>query len=96
VLISHNERQIAFSNSKGAIGIVTDVENVNHEIAVAHLEGADNYATCFCWTDDDKDLYCGDKKGNVSLLQFTQFMVRVIKNELLSSCGRFLIELQLV
>ena len=46
ISISHNEKQIAFANQKGAIGIVTDIENFNHEVAVTHLDGADNRQLC--------------------------------------------------
>lgn len=33
------------------------------------------FVTSFCWTEDDKELYCGDSRGIVSLIQFSLFMV---------------------
>ncbi|XP_049547121.1 Hermansky-Pudlak syndrome 5 protein homolog [Anopheles darlingi] len=38
------------------------------------------FVTSFCWTEDDKELYCGDSRGIVSLIQFSLFMGRNILN----------------
>ncbi|XP_055603243.1 BLOC-2 complex member HPS5 homolog [Uranotaenia lowii] len=38
------------------------------------------FVTCFCWGNDDRELYCGDSRGTVSLLQLSLFMGRNILN----------------
>lgn len=43
--------------------------------AVGGRSGTTAFVTSFCWGEDDKELYCGDSKGTVSLLQLSMFMV---------------------
>uniref|UniRef100_A0A182LT38 Hermansky-Pudlak syndrome 5 protein homolog n=1 Tax=Anopheles culicifacies TaxID=139723 RepID=A0A182LT38_9DIPT len=93
VSISHNEKQIAIGNQTGSIGVLLELEPphvkeiLSTELAPTNdgdgqpLEMADSaFVTSFCWTEDDKELYCGDSRGVVSLIQFSLFMGRNILN----------------
>lgn len=87
VLISSNGKQIAVANMRGSIGVVLDLDSsASKEVLLTELSdgtaggvggtsrpGA--FVTSFCWGEDDKDLYCGDSRGTVSLLQLSMFMV---------------------
>lgn len=95
VLISSNGKQIAVANMRGAIGVVMDLDSsASKEVLLTDLnDGIANgggssrtgaFVTSFCWGEDDKDLYCGDSKGTVSLLQLSMFMGRNILNITLS------------
>ncbi|KXJ79184.1 hypothetical protein RP20_CCG002096 [Aedes albopictus] len=52
--------------------------------AVGGRSGTTAFVTSFCWGEDDKELYCGDSKGTVSLLQLSMFMGRNILNMTIS------------
>lgn len=93
VSISHNEKQIAVGNQTGSIGVLLELEPphvkeiLSTELAPTSdgegqpLEMAEPaFVTSFCWTEDDKELYCGDSRGIVSLIQFSLFMGRNILN----------------
>ncbi|XP_052864959.1 BLOC-2 complex member HPS5 homolog [Anopheles cruzii] len=88
VSISHNEKQIAIGNQAGSIGVLLELEPPNvREILSTDLTPtgdrdfpASAFVTSFCWTEDDKELYCGDSRGIVSLIQFSLFMGRNILN----------------
>ncbi|XP_055540633.1 BLOC-2 complex member HPS5 homolog [Wyeomyia smithii] len=91
LLISNNGKQIAVANLRGAIGIVLDLENTTTAKEVLLTELGDGisgsngaYVSSFCWGEDDRELYCGDSKGTVSLLQLAMFMGRNILNVTLS------------
>ncbi|XP_058824288.1 BLOC-2 complex member HPS5 homolog [Topomyia yanbarensis] len=82
--ISRNGKQIAIANMRGSIGIVLDLESSgsSKEVLLTDLGNGNNgnFVTCFCWGEDDRELYCGDSKGTVSLLQLAMFMGRNILN----------------
>ncbi|XP_050068669.1 BLOC-2 complex member HPS5 homolog [Anopheles maculipalpis] len=94
VSISHNEKQIAVGNQTGLIGVLLELEPPHvKEILCTELTPTTDdregqplelvesaYVTSFCWTEDDKELYCGDSRGIVSLIQFSLFMGRNILN----------------
>ncbi|XP_053679795.1 BLOC-2 complex member HPS5 homolog [Anopheles nili] len=93
VSISHNEKQIAVGNQTGSIGVLLELEppNVKEILSTSLVPAADSdgqpfdaarapFVTSFCWTEDDKELYCGDSRGIVSLIQFSLFMGRNILN----------------
>uniref|UniRef100_A0AAG5CUD4 Hermansky-Pudlak syndrome 5 protein homolog n=1 Tax=Anopheles atroparvus TaxID=41427 RepID=A0AAG5CUD4_ANOAO len=94
VSISHNEKQIAVGNQSGSIGVLLELEppNVKEILSTDLSPTADSagrplapdkpsaFVTSFCWTADDKELYCGDSRGIVSLIQFSLFMGRNILN----------------
>uniref|UniRef100_A0A182N676 Hermansky-Pudlak syndrome 5 protein homolog n=1 Tax=Anopheles dirus TaxID=7168 RepID=A0A182N676_9DIPT len=96
VSISHNEKQIAVGNQAGSIGVLLELEPPSvKEILSTELApttdgdgrplettgvGTTAFVTSFCWTEDDKELYCGDSRGIVSLIQFSLFMGRNILN----------------
>uniref|UniRef100_A0A182PKP2 Hermansky-Pudlak syndrome 5 protein homolog n=1 Tax=Anopheles epiroticus TaxID=199890 RepID=A0A182PKP2_9DIPT len=93
VSISHNEKQIAVGNQTGSIGVLLELEPPHvKEILSTELapttdgegqpidQGDVAFVTSFCWTEDDKELYCGDSRGIVSLIQFSLFMGRNILN----------------
>ncbi|XP_053692529.1 BLOC-2 complex member HPS5 homolog [Sabethes cyaneus] len=93
LLISHNGKQVAVANLRGSIGIVLDLENTSTAKEVLLTELGDGvsgsgsngaYVSSFCWGEDDRELYCGDSKGTVSLLQLAMFMGRNIVNVSLS------------
>lgn len=90
VQISSNGKQIAVANMRGAIGVVLDLDgSASKEVLLTELGGGEAaggvgvvgrsgttaFVTSFCWGEDDKELYCGDSKGTVSLLQLSMFMV---------------------
>lgn len=85
VLISSNGKQIAVANMRGSIGVVLDLDgSASKEVLLTELgDGTAGggtsrtaaFVTSFCWGEDDKDLYCGDSRGTVSLLQLSMFMV---------------------
>lgn len=85
VCISRNGKQVAVANQRGAIGVVLDLDSsATKEILLTELgdgtgsKGA--FVTCFCWGDEDRELYVGDSRGIVSLLQLSMFMGRNILN----------------
>ncbi|XP_052899377.1 BLOC-2 complex member HPS5 homolog [Anopheles moucheti] len=93
VSISHNEKQIAVGNQTGSIGVLLELEPPHvKEILSTELASTTDgdgqplemteptFVTSFCWTEDDKELYCGDSRGVVSLIQFSLFMGRNILN----------------
>lgn len=94
VSISHNEKQIAVGNQSGSIGVLLELEppSVKEILSTDLTPTGDNdgrpfasekvvaFVTSFCWTEDDKELYCGDSRGIVSLIQFSLFMGRNILN----------------
>uniref|UniRef100_A0A182RNV1 Hermansky-Pudlak syndrome 5 protein homolog n=1 Tax=Anopheles funestus TaxID=62324 RepID=A0A182RNV1_ANOFN len=93
VSISHNEKQIAVGNQAGSIGVLLELEPPHvKEILCTELAPTTDgdgqplemaepaFVTSFCWTEDDKELYCGDSRGVVSLIQFSLFMGRNILN----------------
>ncbi|XP_040152979.1 Hermansky-Pudlak syndrome 5 protein homolog [Anopheles arabiensis] len=93
VSISHNEKQIAIGNQTGSIGVLLELEPPHvKEILSTELApstdgegqpidlGGPAFVTSFCWTEDDRELYCGDSRGIVSLIQFSLFMGRNILN----------------
>ncbi|EAT42313.1 AAEL006142-PA [Aedes aegypti] len=99
VQISSNGKQIAVANMRGAIGVVLDLDgSASKEVLLTELGGGEAaggvgvvgrsgttaFVTSFCWGEDDKELYCGDSKGTVSLLQLSMFMGRNILNMTLS------------
>uniref|UniRef100_A0A1Q3F722 Hermansky-Pudlak syndrome 5 protein homolog n=1 Tax=Culex tarsalis TaxID=7177 RepID=A0A1Q3F722_CULTA len=85
VCVSRNGKQVAVANQRGAIGVVLELDSsATKEILLTELgdgtgsKGA--FVTCFCWGDEDRELYVGDSKGIVSLLQLSMFMGRNILN----------------
>ncbi|XP_055637878.1 BLOC-2 complex member HPS5 homolog [Toxorhynchites rutilus septentrionalis] len=87
MLISGSGKQIAVANLRGTIGVVLDLESSGtKEVLLTEIgEGTTTtskgaFVTCFCWGEDEKELYCGDSKGTVSLLQLSMFMGRNILN----------------
>uniref|UniRef100_A0A182R0L8 Hermansky-Pudlak syndrome 5 protein homolog n=1 Tax=Anopheles farauti TaxID=69004 RepID=A0A182R0L8_9DIPT len=95
VSISHNEKQIAVGNQAGSIGVLLELEppSVKEILSTELAPSTDGdgrpletgteptaFVTSFCWTEDDKELYCGDSRGIVSLIQFSLFMGRNILN----------------
>uniref|UniRef100_A0A182W028 Hermansky-Pudlak syndrome 5 protein homolog n=1 Tax=Anopheles minimus TaxID=112268 RepID=A0A182W028_9DIPT len=93
VSISHNEKQIAVGNQTGSIGVLLELEppHVKEILSTELAPTTDGdgqpldmaepaFVTSFCWTEDDKELYCGDSRGVVSLIQFSLFMGRNILN----------------
>jgi Hermansky-Pudlak syndrome 5 protein len=71
VAISKQEKLIAFSNAKGKVGFL-ELLTPSPQIVVAQI---DDCATVLHWLDDDKKLYLGDIKGNVSIVLLSYFMV---------------------
>uniref|UniRef100_A0A182JQ04 Hermansky-Pudlak syndrome 5 protein homolog n=1 Tax=Anopheles christyi TaxID=43041 RepID=A0A182JQ04_9DIPT len=93
VSISHNEKQIAVGNQTGSIGVLLELEppHVKEILSTELVPSTDGegqpidlagpaFVTSFCWTEDDRELYCGDSRGIVSLIQFSLFMGRNILN----------------
>ncbi|XP_058450067.1 BLOC-2 complex member HPS5 homolog [Malaya genurostris] len=82
--ISRNGKQVAIANLRGSIGILLDLENTggSKEVLLTELGDGSNgaFVTCFCWGEDDREVYCGDSTGTVSLLQLAMFMGRNILN----------------
>lgn len=72
--LSPGTKYLAFANARGTIGVTELVSQSSYsQIVSAQLE--ETIATCFFWKDNDKELYLGDDKGNVSLVNLSFFMV---------------------
>lgn len=83
---------------RGSIGVVLDLDSTaSKEVLLTELSdgtagiggGGETsrrgaFVTSFCWGEDDKELYCGDSRGTVSLLQLSMFMGRNVLNITLS------------
>lgn len=85
ICIARNGKQIAVANQRGAIGVVLELDgSATKEVLLTELgDGSGSkgaVVTCICWGDEDRELYVGDSKGTVSLLQLSMFMGRNILN----------------
>lgn len=64
---------IAFATVKGTICCYSIDLSAQPQATTSQIEGP--LVTCFYWTSDEKHLYFGDRKGNVSMINISFFMV---------------------
>lgn len=75
VAISPQEKFVTFSTVKGTICVyVIDLAAAYPQIVTAHY--ADTLVTCLHWRRNEEQLFYGDQKGNVFLVNLTSFLVR--------------------
>lgn len=74
VAISPQEKFVAFATAKGTICVyVIDLAAAYPQIVTAHY--ADAMVTCLHWRRNEEQLFYGDQKGNVLLVNLTSFLV---------------------
>lgn len=79
VAISPQEKFVTFSTVKGTICVyVIDLAAAYPQIVTAHYE--DTLVTCLHWRRNKEQLFYGDNKGNVFLVNLTSFLVGVGKS----------------
>lgn len=64
---------ISFATVKGTICVYSIDLSAQPQATTSQIDGP--MVTCFYWTSDEKHLYFGDRKGNVSMINITFFMV---------------------
>lgn len=75
VAISPQEKFVTFSTVKGTICVyVIDLTAAYPQIVTAHYE--DTQVTCLHWRRSEEQLFYGDQKGNVFVVNLTSFLVR--------------------
>lgn len=76
VSISPQEKMISFATVKGTICVYSIDLSAQPQATTSQIEGP--LVTCFYWTSDEKHLYFGDRKGNVSMINISFFMVSFV------------------
>lgn len=77
VAISPQEKFVVFSTIKGTICVyVINLEASYPQIVTAHYE--DTTVTTLHWKRNEEQVFYGDNKGNVLLVNLTSFLVRII------------------
>lgn len=74
VAISPNDRYIAYSSQRGTI-LVYAIDLGAAEPQVVHSHYRDTMVTCMHWKQNECQLFYGDKKGNVLLVNLNVFLV---------------------
>lgn len=74
--ISANEKYVAFSTQRSLICVyaINLSALAAPQVIFTHLQG-DVQVTCIHWTQDEKQFYTGDSRGQVNLVLLTSFMV---------------------
>lgn len=74
VAISPQEKFVTFATVKGTICVyVIDLQAAYPQIVTAHYE--DTTVSCLHWRRSEEQLFYGDQRGNVFLVNLTSFLV---------------------
>ncbi|CAH0386819.1 unnamed protein product [Bemisia tabaci] len=78
ISVSPNEAFIAFATLKGVVGILERNEGLGARMINRSVEHADSEVTTLQWSENNLQVFAGDKSGKISVLNLTSAMSKTM------------------